>query len=48
MKITTIGVDLAKEVFQIHGVNDHGKTMLRNTTVPLTSNRGGLIQLKLV
>jgi transposase len=29
MKITTIGIDLAKEVFQIHGVDDHGKTMLR-------------------
>ena len=22
MKITTIGIDLAKEVFQIHGVDD--------------------------
>jgi transposase len=29
MKITTIGIDLAKEVFQIHGVDDHGKTVLR-------------------
>lgn len=29
MKITTTGVDLAKEVFQIHGVDAHGKTMLR-------------------
>ena len=29
MKITTIGVDLAKEVFQIHGVNAHGKAVLR-------------------
>lgn len=29
MKITTIGVDLAKEVFQVHGVNAHGKTELR-------------------
>lgn len=29
MKITTIGIDLAKEVFQIHGVNEHGKVMLR-------------------
>ena len=29
MKITTIGVDLAKEVFQIHGVDAHGKTVLR-------------------
>jgi transposase len=29
MKITTIGIDLAKEVFQIHGVDKHGKTVLR-------------------
>jgi transposase len=25
MKITTIGIDLAKSVFQVHGVDDHGK-----------------------
>lgn len=29
MKTTTIGVDLAKEVFQIHGVDAHGKAVLR-------------------
>ena len=29
MKITTIGVDLAKNVFQLHGVDAHGKTVLR-------------------
>lgn len=29
MKITTIGIDLAKEVFQIHGVDAHGKAVLR-------------------
>ncbi len=29
MKITTIGIDLAKAVFQIHGVDIHGKTVLR-------------------
>lgn len=29
MKITTIGIDLAKEVFQIHGVDEHGKAVLR-------------------
>jgi transposase len=29
MKITTIGIDLAKEVFQIHGVDEHGKVILR-------------------
>jgi len=28
MKITTIGIDLAKEVFQIHGVDDHGKVLV--------------------
>jgi len=29
MKITTLGVDLAKSVFQIHGVDKRGKTVLR-------------------
>ena len=29
MKITTIGIDLAKEIFQIHGVGAHGKAVLR-------------------
>lgn len=29
MKITTTGIDLAKNVFQVHGVDEHGKAMLR-------------------
>ena len=29
MKITTIGIDLAKEIFQIHAVDEHGKAVLR-------------------
>jgi len=29
MKITTIGLDLAKNIFQIHGVDQHGKTIVR-------------------
>ena len=29
MKITTIGIDLAKALFQIHGVDEHGKVVLR-------------------
>ncbi len=29
MKIATIGIDLAKEIFQVHGVDDHGKVVLR-------------------
>jgi len=28
MKITTIGIDLAKEVFQIHGVDERGKVLV--------------------
>jgi transposase len=29
MQITTIGIDLAKTVFQVHGVDGSGKTVLR-------------------
>ena len=29
MKITTVGIDLAKSVFQVHGVNERGKAVLR-------------------
>jgi transposase len=29
MKITTIGLDLAKSVFHVHGVDEHGKVVLR-------------------
>ena len=29
MKITTVGIDLAKNIFQVHGVDDHGKTAAR-------------------
>ena len=29
MKITTIGVDVAKKLFQVHGVNEHGAPVLR-------------------
>ncbi|MDN0077117.1 IS110 family transposase [Crenobacter sp. SG2303] len=29
MKITTVGIDLAKNVFQVHGVDQQGKTVLK-------------------
>ena len=29
MKITTLGIDLAKDVFQLHGVDGHGKTVFQ-------------------
>ena len=31
MQIARIGLDLAKYVFEIHGVDAHGKTVLRKT-----------------
>ena len=29
MKVMTVGIDLAKNVFQVHGVNEHGKAVLK-------------------
>jgi transposase len=31
MKVTRIGLDIAKNVFQLHGVDEHGKVSLRKT-----------------
>ncbi len=29
MKVTTVGIDLAKNFFQVHGVNEHGKVVIK-------------------
>ena len=29
MKVTTIGIDVAKNVLQVHGIDQHGKVTLR-------------------
>ena len=29
MKITTVGIDLAKNVFQVHGIDEHGKAVIK-------------------
>lgn len=29
MNVTTVGIDLAKNIFQIHGVDEHGKVVLK-------------------
>ena len=29
MNVTTIGIDLAKTVFSIHGIDQHGKVVVR-------------------
>jgi transposase len=31
MEITTIGLDLAKNVFQVHGINGAGEVVVRKT-----------------
>jgi transposase len=40
MKITTVGLDLAKSVFTVHGVDEHGNPTLRKTV-----RRGRLLEL---
>lgn len=45
MKVTTVGIDLAKNVFQVHGVDERGKTVLRKQlkreqVVPFFANLG--------
>ena len=29
MNVTTVGIDLARNVFQLHGVNEFGKTTIK-------------------
>src|SRR5690348_6138126 len=29
MEVTTVGIDLAKSVFQVHGVDGHGRAVLK-------------------
>jgi transposase len=29
MKVTTVGLDLAKNLFQLHGADEHGKAVFR-------------------
>jgi transposase len=40
MNATTIGIDLAKNVFSVHGVDAHGKVVLKKTV-----SRGKLLEL---
>lgn len=31
VEITTLGIDLAKNIYQLHGVDRHGKSVLKKT-----------------
>ncbi len=39
MNVTTVGIDLAKNVFSVHGVDAHGKPVLKKTI-----SRGKLLE----
>lgn len=36
MKVSTLGIDLAKNVFQLHGVDHEGHTILRKSSPGLS------------
>ncbi|MBI5911308.1 MAG: transposase [Betaproteobacteria bacterium] len=40
MKIATVGIDLAKHVFSVHGIDEHGKAVLKRTI-----NRGKVMEI---
>jgi transposase len=40
MQVSTVGLDIAKHVFQVHGVDEHGQTVLRRKV-----SRGQLLKL---
>jgi transposase len=44
MKVTRIGMDLAKQVFQVHGVDRHGKVVIRKQ-LPRGTMQGFCAQL---
>jgi transposase len=37
MKVTTLGIDLAKSIFRLHGVDARGAVVLRKQTYPQAS-----------
>jgi hypothetical protein len=39
MKVTTVGIDLAKNVFQLHGVNEYGKTVIKSKRPAIPSGK---------
>jgi transposase len=42
MQVSTIGLDIAKNVFQVHGVDNHGRTVLRRKVSQLPKLFAGL------
>ncbi len=44
MTITTVGIDLAKNVFAVHCVDQHGKTVLVKPKVSPAGSHPSLVQ----
>ncbi|WP_411393412.1 hypothetical protein [Yersinia enterocolitica] len=38
MKVSTLGIDLAKNVFQLHGVGCNGQTVLKRNSPAINSS----------
>ena len=38
MKVSGLGIDLAKQVFQLHGVDEQGQAVLRNKPTRIKTN----------
>jgi transposase len=47
MNITTIGIDLAKNVFQVHGVDERGRVVLRRSGATFDGGVGVLFRAEL-
>jgi len=39
MKITTIGLDIAKNIFQVHGIDDEGRALAKKNALPTITGR---------
>jgi len=44
MNVTTVGIDLAKNIFSVHGVDGHGKVVLKQTVALLDTCDAHLIR----
>jgi len=36
MQVSTVGLDIAKNVFQVYGIDEHGRAVLRRKSVAIS------------
>jgi len=47
MEVSTIGVDIAKRIFQLHGVDKHGKTLFKKKLMSISHSKKRLYAYEL-